>query len=53
VIQVELSAVRDPEGRPAVLVQFGDEGWVTLLPDGARELAANLTMMAEQVEMSA
>lgn len=48
--QVELSVVNDPAGRRAVLVQFGDEGWVTLLPEDARNLAANLTAMAEEAE---
>lgn len=50
---VELSVVDDPAGRRAVLVQFGDDGWVTLLPEDARLLAENLTVMAEQVEAGA
>lgn len=49
-LAVELSVTTDPAGRRAVLVQFGSAGWVTLLPDSARELAANLTAVAEEAE---
>jgi hypothetical protein len=52
-LPVELDVVDDPAGRRAVLVQFGDSGWVTLLPDSARELAENLTLMAEQIDAGA
>lgn len=49
-LPVELSITVDPAGRRAVLVQFGEAGWVTLTADSARSLAAELTLMAERLD---
>jgi len=47
--RLELSVVRDPAGRPAVLLQLPD-AWITLLPADARRLALELVAVAIEAE---
>lgn len=50
-ITVEIRPTLNPEGEPAVLLQF-ENGWMVITPSGARKLAALLMNVADEVEES-
>lgn len=48
-VPVEVCSAVDPAGRLSVLLQLPD-GYIVMQPDGARELAALLVEVADEVE---
>lgn len=50
-VAVEVRAVTDPAGRPAILIQFS-QGWLTVRPSEAKHLARVIREVAEEVEQA-
>lgn len=48
-IPVEVGSTTDPEGHPAVLLQFS-QGWLVTSPADARRLAGMILDVADEVE---